>query len=174
MLKSRGQRAAALVAVLALAVMVVAGVAIAKKKTVKVEATNMVGAVEVPPGDPDGTGNAKFKLKKKKGQVCFEADFQNIEAPFAAHIHKGGASVAGPIKVPLFDTPGGATSPQAGCVDASKTLIKKIGKKPKRFYCNIHTTDFPDGAIRAQLAKPGSGGGSGDGGTGDRPIGPGY
>jgi hypothetical protein len=173
MLRSRGRRVTALVAVLALAVTAVASVAIAKKKTVKVEATNMVGAVEVPPGDPDGTGNAKFKLKKQKGEVCFDADFQSIQAPFAAHIHKGDAGVAGPIKVPMFDIPDGATSPQSACVDASASLIKKIGKKPGRFYCNIHTDDFPAGAIRGQLTKPGGGGGSGGGGNGG-PTGPGY
>lgn len=172
--RRRGLRATTVGVVLALAVMLVAGVAIAKKKTVKVEATNMSGAVEVPTGDPDGTGNAKFKLKKKKGQVCFDADFQAIQAPFVAHIHKGDAGEPGPIKVLLFDTPGGATSPQSGCVDASSSLIKKIGKKPDSFYCNIHTDDFPAGAIRGQLTKPGGGGGgTGGGGTGG-PTGPGY
>ena len=32
-----------------------------------------------------------------------------------------------------------------------KKLIKKIIKAPERFYVNIHTVDFPDGAIRGQL-----------------------
>ena len=170
MLKRR--RVLVLGAILVLAVGAIAGVAIAKKKTIKLEANGMTGAVEVPAGDPDGTGNASFKLKKSKGQVCFNTDFANIQAPFVAHIHKGNPGVAGPIKVLLFDTPGGATSPQSGCVDASKGLIKEIGKKPKKYYCNIHTDDFPSGAVRGQLAKPGSSGGSG-GGTGGGGF-PGY
>jgi uncharacterized membrane protein YgcG len=153
--------------VIALALAVVGGAAIAaKKKTVKATA-KMTGAKEAPPADPDGTGTADFKLKKKKKQICFDIDFQNIEDPSVAHIHPGKAGVNGPPLITLFEG-AGSTSPQSGCVDAAKSDIRKIAKKPKKFYCNVHNTPYPDGAIRGQLKLKGGGGGSsgGDGGGG--------
>ena len=32
-----------------------------------------------------------------------------------------------------------------------KKVIKKIIAKPENYYVNIHTVEFPDGAIRGQL-----------------------
>ena len=62
-----------------------------KKKTVKRFAPDMVGAVDVPPGDPDGSGEASFKLKKAKKKVCFNISFQGIDNPTDGHIHEGGS-----------------------------------------------------------------------------------
>jgi hypothetical protein len=56
--------------------------------------------------------------------------------------------------VTLFDEPAGVTSPESGTVKAKKKLIKKIQNDPNGWYVNLHTPDFPDGAIRGQL-KPG-------------------
>jgi hypothetical protein len=138
----------------------------AKKKTVKLS-SQLSGQNEVPPADPDGTGEATFKLKKKKKQVCFDVSFQNIGDPFVAHIHPGKAGVNGPPLITLFEDTA-FTSPQSDCVKAAKSDIKDIIKKPKSFYINIHNDEFPDGAIRGQLAKGSGGGGStgGGGGTG--------
>jgi hypothetical protein len=149
----------------ALALAVVGGAFAAK--SIK-ETANLSGQNEVPPADPDGSGTADVTLKKKKGEVCFDITFQGIQNPVAGHIHKGGAGVNGPIKVLFFEDPNGLSSPISGCVDAKKNLIKKIGEKPKKWYVNLHTEDFPAGAIRGQLKKGGgSGGGGGRGGGGN-------
>jgi hypothetical protein len=135
-----------------------------KKKTVKLIGPNMNGQVEVPPGDPDGSGDSSFKLKAKKKQICFNITFQGIDNPMAGHIHEGDEGVAGPIVVPLFESDTGLPSPISDCVKAKKSLIKQIGKKPRDFYVNIHNEAFPAGALRAQLQKKGGGGGSSGGG----------
>ena len=116
------------------------------------------GKDEVPgPGATKGKGRATIKAKKKKRKVCYELGWRNIAAPTGAHIHKGVAGAAGPIKVPLFTTQQ-VGSAKTGCVktDAngkrlSKKLVKRIGKKPERFYVNVHNAEFPGGAIRGQL-----------------------
>ena len=72
----------------------------------------------------------------------------------AGHIHKGTADVAGDVVVLLFEDTAGlaGTGSYEGCTKGvKKKLIKKFGKKPDRYYVNIHTKEFPDGAIRGQL-----------------------
>jgi hypothetical protein len=49
--------------------------------------------------------------------------------------------------VPLF----AGTPKHNGCVHAPKALIEKIRKHPGNYYLNVHTVQFPAGAIRGQL-----------------------
>jgi hypothetical protein len=117
----------------------------ASKKTLTVRTT---GKQETPKGSPSGSGTARIKLDASKGQVCFKLTWSKIKPPVAAHIHKGAKGTAGPIVVPLFTT---APAKHSGCVSASKTLVAAIIKTPRAYYVNVHTSDFPAGAIRGQL-----------------------
>ena len=122
-------------------------------KVKKLEA-KLSGANEMPAADPDGSGNAQLRLNRAKKKVCFEIRVKKIGQVVAAHIHKGGKSVAsGPIVVPLIE--GAKTGSKfTGCVKkVKKSLISAILKHPRRYYVNVHTADFPAGAIRGQLQK---------------------
>jgi CHRD domain len=121
-----------------------------KKGGVKLSAT-LTGAAEVPgPGDPDGAGTATIRLRVGQGQVCHMLTASNITLPaLAAHIHVAPAGVAGPVVVPLI-TPDADGSVE-GCVSAPRALIKQILKNPAGYYVNVHTSDYPAGAIRGQL-----------------------
>jgi CHRD domain len=123
----------------------------AKKGGKKLEAT-LTGAAEVPgPGDPDGAGTATIRLRLGQGQVCFMLTASNIILPAtAAHIHTGAAGVAGPVLVPLVAPDAGGTS--QGCVATPRATVKAILQNPAGYYVNIHTTDYPAGAIRGQLS----------------------
>lgn len=111
----------------------------------------LTGAAEAPgPGDPDGAGTATLRLNPGQGKVCFVLTASNIVLPAsAAHIHIGPTGTPGPVVVPL--APPDATGISGGCVTAARALIKAILKTSSAYYVNIHTTDFPAGAIRGQL-----------------------
>lgn len=116
------------------------------------------GANEVPgPGDPDGTGAARITLNQGRGTVCWSIHVEDITLPAAAaHIHSGPTGVAGPVVVTL--SPPDAAGDASDCVSGvDRSLIKAIRKNPSQYYVNVHTSDFPAGAVRGQLgwhAKP--------------------
>jgi len=112
----------------------------------------MTGKQEVPgPGDTDGMGAAFAFINADKGQLCYGLSAHNITLPAAAaHIHKADAGKAGGVVVPLSAP--NANGLAAGCVAVDKTLAADILKNPQGYYFNVHTSDFPNGALRGQIA----------------------
>lgn len=117
------------------------------------------GDQEVPgPGDPNGFGFAELDLDVAAERVCFILEWSGIRRPFAAHIHRGQAGNAGPIRVTLFSgnrpLPGTIRHVE-GCVrNVDPTLIQRIIDNQQRYYVNIHNVPYPDGALRGQLNGP--------------------
>jgi CHRD domain len=114
------------------------------------ETAQMSGSVEVPPGDPDGSGTALIRLNVAEGLVCFKWSVQGVDPLSAGHIHHGAAGVAGPVVVPLVP-PAAATGTSKGCVSADPALIQDIITNPSQYYVNVHNAQFPAGALRGQL-----------------------
>lgn len=116
---------------------------------------SLSGANETPgAGDPDGAGAASVTVDPVLGEICVDLRVDNIQTAVAAHIHRGAAGVAGPVVAPLTVLPN-PTSAQ--CVTASPlALAAEIAANPSGFYVNVHTADFPNGAIRGQLAPTAS------------------
>jgi hypothetical protein len=112
---------------------------------------NLSGANEVGGGDPDGRGRAFVSAKGDR--VCFAVTWEGIAQPVAGHIHQGAKGVNGPIVVgfPVFDGLPSSFSGVDGCVSADPGLVDEIRRHPAGFYVNLHTPDFPGGAIRGQL-----------------------
>lgn len=128
------------VVALALATVGVAGAATTLHATLS-------GKKEVPKAG-NGSGSARLTLDAKKGRVCFHITLKHVGTTVAGHIHKGGKTVAGPVSVPLFAKP---TKKPSGCVNAKKSLIRAIIRKPGAYYVNVHTAKFAAGAARGQL-----------------------
>lgn len=114
----------------------------------------MTGAAEVPgPGDPDGTGTATITLNPGKGEVCYELTVDKIATANAAHIHSGAVDKAGP---PVLTLKAPANGSSKECATLEKDKVLDIIKNPANYYVNVHNAEFPDGAVRGQLAKKGS------------------
>jgi hypothetical protein len=119
--------------------------------------TTLSGAEEVDPmtgnpgaGDPNGSGLANLTVNPGQEEVCYELSVDGITLPaIGAHIHVGAAGENGPVVVPL--TPPDASGVSSGCEPVSRELALAIIQNPENYYVNVHTSDFPSGAIRGQL-----------------------
>ncbi|MEE8407087.1 MAG: CHRD domain-containing protein [Acidimicrobiia bacterium] len=145
-----GSQVARIIGVVALVfVFVVAGVATASADvhlnnfTADLSGENAVGD----PGDPDGTGSATVVIDLDTSEVCFTITSDGIDPVVAAHIHEGGADVAGGVVVD-FDWP---NSLGDGCVTGDAAVVAAIVADPGGYYVNVHTAEFPASAIRGQL-----------------------
>ena len=140
-------------AALALVALAVPALSLAGKNTTEVDA-QLKGKNEVPGPGSKGSGDIQVFLKPTQKKVCFALEIKKLDTVVAGHIHKGDSETAGPVKVTLFEDDAGldGTGNYEGCVkNVKKSLIKKIAATPEKFYVNIHTVDYPDGAIRGQL-----------------------
>ena len=109
----------------------------------------LTGAAEVPgPGDEDGDGFANVFLGPGT-QICYDLSVNGIEAATAAHIHEAGSDASGPVVVPLETPVEGSID---GCAEVEAALIERIEADPSGFYVNVHNAEFPNGALRGQLA----------------------
>jgi len=109
----------------------------------------LVGDAETPNGDPVANGTATIRLRAGQAQACFKLAAKDLPTAVAAHIHSGAAGASGPVVIPL-KTPGDDGT-SSGCTNTSRALVAQILKSPANFYVNIHTAEFPGGAIRGQL-----------------------
>ncbi len=118
--------------------------------------TSLTGGEEVPgPADKGGTGQAWVTVDGSK--VCWKVTWSGLSSnpAIGSHIHFGAKGVAGNIVVPFF---GDARKASGKGVDQSCTTVQDVAvlnglrSNPQNYYVNVHTKQFPKGAIRGQLA----------------------
>jgi hypothetical protein len=108
-------------------------------------------------GDPDGSGLAQLTINPGTGDVCYTITVEGIGEPTepafglgAAHIHD---IATGGIFIDL-ETDWTATDTgfqTTGCTTADRDAILAVFTDPSAYYVNIHTTEFPSGAISGFL-----------------------
>lgn len=109
----------------------------------------LTGAAEVGGGDPDGYGEAEITIADEFGQICWDLNkISGIGPITAAHIHIGAAGTNGP---PVFTLRRAKEGGYKGCTDGSEWKQNRIEDNPRLFYVNVHTAEYPNGAIRGQL-----------------------
>ena len=139
---------AGLGAALALSACATVEEAIAEKTTETYKAT-LLGSNEVGGGDPDGYGRAEISVSDNFNQICYDLnDLRGLGTITAAHVHRGAAGVNGP---PVFTLKKANEGGWKGCSGGSEWTQDRIENNPSAFYVNVHTTEYPNGAIRGQL-----------------------
>jgi hypothetical protein len=110
----------------------------------------LTGRQEVPgPGDTDGWGAANVRVWPWNGRVCYSLFVQRVDGTVnGAHIHVGMVGQAGAVVVPL-DPPTIGWS--RGCTTIATAVAWQLARWPGHYYVNVHSTVFPNGAIRGQL-----------------------
>lgn len=97
-------------------------------------------------GDADGSGAANISFYAV-GWMCFSVSVSGIGDVTAAHIHTGGAGETGPVLINLGVDTNGLT----GCVAFEPGADLQVIGDPNSYYLNVHTSEYPGGAIRGQL-----------------------
>ncbi len=101
-------------------------------------------------GDPDGRAIAFIR----PGANSIDYSFAWVGVtPTLGHIHQGAFGTNGPVVVPLFMSavPSSIFALSGTAPNVDPALIAKIKAQPTAFYANLHTAEFPGGAVRGQL-----------------------
>ena len=111
------------------------------------------GAAEVPTtGAKDATGFVFLSVHGSTGNLCYQVAVAHLTLPATElHIDKGAVGHAVTMVVSLHPRPD-ASGVAEGCVSAGKTLTTAMLANPADYSVNVFTTDFKNGAARAQLA----------------------
>ena len=104
---------------------------------------SMTGTAETPKGAPHGRGIAIIAFHGAS-TVCFRfSHLHGFLDATVAHIHSGPIGHAGPVLVALSS---GSKLHHRGCLAISPTV-----SRASAYYVNVHSQQYPRGAVRAQL-----------------------
>ena len=116
--------------------------------------TTMTGAQETPPTGSPGTGTATVYIDGDTNLLCVSYSFSGLVAPAtAAHIHEAPPGVKGPVVIPFPTPPAATTGSGFFCTAVAPDLLTRLSTNPGGFYVNVHSTVYPGGEIRGQLAN---------------------
>ncbi|GAA2229093.1 hypothetical protein GCM10010232_14120 [Streptomyces amakusaensis] len=104
-------------------------------------------------GDPDG--HAVTFLRPRGTTVDYSLAWLNVQSPSLGHIHRGEFGKNGEVVFNFFDrpVPDGVFAVSGELTGQSRDAVKRVREAPGNYYSNIHTPEFPDGAVRGQLFR---------------------
>ncbi len=109
------------------------------------------GSNEVKPGDPDGSGTAEVSFADELTRVCWDLnDLKGLGPITGAHIHRGAAGVDGPVVLAFTQATEGGWR---GCSTETGWVQQAFNEGLSNYYVNVHTAEYPAGAIRGQLRQ---------------------
>lgn len=114
----------------------------------------LTGSQEVPPRAVPGFGNATVTFDATRTNLLITITVTNLGSPINNfHIHEAPAGVNGPIVVDIIALGGTFTNgTMTGTFPVSGNVAQRMLQNPSNFYVNVHTQQFPGGAVRGQLA----------------------
>jgi hypothetical protein len=122
-------------------------------------AAGLNGNNEVPaqggPAVGDKDGKAVQFLRIQGNHISFALKWKGTAAPTAAHIHLGKSGTNGAVKIPFFaeKVPGSLNAVTGSVTVDDPQLLRDLAENPAGFYANLHTAEFPGGAVRGQLHR---------------------
>jgi len=143
-------------------------------KNVYVFYNQMTQAEENPPTGVSGAANSMTYVRIDRdstGNVVSGAVSFNLNYAMGApttftglHIHNAKVGVNGPVvintgisgTIPVISTAGAGSivrEIEIRPTDSAFDFLRGLVENPENYYVNIHTTDFPGGVVRAQLAR---------------------
>jgi hypothetical protein len=93
---------------------------------------------------------ARIAINDSANQICTDLEVRALSDVTGAHIHRGGPGVSGP---PLINLEVPNDNDSDDCDVVADALVDEIRNNPGGFYVNVHTNDFPAGAVRGQIAE---------------------
>ena len=109
----------------------------------------LTGANEVHSGDPDASGSAEISFADELVRVCWDLnDLKDLGPITGAHIHRGAAGTDGPVVLALSQATEGGWR---GCSTDTAWVQQAFDEGLSNYYVNVHTAEYPAGAIRGQL-----------------------
>lgn len=116
--------------------------------------------------DPDGRGEAVLRFNPVTGTLCYVIVVRGIGEPTEpapgignAHIHGPlpGTGIAAHLETEFAQAGAADVFVAADCVSVDPATLEAILLDPSLFYVNVHTAEFPGGAIAGTLSTPGGG-----------------
>ncbi|HET9770928.1 MAG TPA: CHRD domain-containing protein [Acidimicrobiia bacterium] len=130
----------------------------------------LTGAQVPGSGDPNGRGQATLQLDPARETVCLRANWRGLQGDVTAlHIHRAPEGRTGPHHIEILNderltgaqnqvefcvrVAGGHHGQEAGPHGGAEPadVIQAVVDDPGQFYLNVHSTAFPEGAIRGQI-----------------------
>ncbi|MDQ4096440.1 MAG: CHRD domain-containing protein [Actinomycetota bacterium] len=112
--------------------------------------TRLSGAAVPGGGDPNGSGFGLVLVDDETNQVCAAVIVLGVDGLHGAHVHYGSEGEVGGHAVDLADPVHGFSY---SCHTASEAVVDQLIANPAGFYLNVHSHEFPGGAVRGQLAS---------------------
>jgi hypothetical protein len=114
----------------------------------------LTGSQETPATTTPGFGNATVTFDSTRANITTTITVANLGSPINVfHIHKNVAGVAGGVVVNLVGLGGAFTNgTMTVTTPIDPTTAQEMVQNPGNFYVNVHTTQFPNGAVRGQLS----------------------
>ncbi len=100
------------------------------------------------PGDGDTSGTGTATVTFDDDRVCYLVEVQVDSEVTALHLHEGPPDAEGEVLVNLDAPVGGSID---SCTVVGADVVSAVLADPAGHYLNVHTRDFPNGAIRAQF-----------------------
>ncbi len=119
------------------------------------------GDQEIPSADGKATGHptghAVAFLHPGPASLHYAISWSGLTAPTAAHLHRASVGSDGPVVLPLFAAAAGLPTNITGVAGrvtgVQAALLSQVNTDPSHFYTNLHTAQFPGGAVRGQLFR---------------------